>query len=263
MEHSNKELSSIFDERMALNGRRIAFDIRKKFNAFWMRLLFGVNLEFNPFLPGVEVKYALEEANKLNSKVVFLGYEFDKKTVHRLHHENRNSILKALVNSWKLYGNTSYAIEMKEFRDQVHSYGIKKFLESSCDQYFVNWFIQIVAKVFPEIKRIMIEKKEEDIFTTVMSSRGKKTVLLVNQIHMEGIEHHWCHHFGQLPRNIRHIDIDPVGDMPLRNMLFSQMYHVIMRDVKTGRTKSTPASYSTNITPYWREFNYQYEHRNM
>ena len=62
MEHSNKELSSIFDEKMALNGRRIAFDIRKKFNALWMKLLFGVNIEFNPFLPGVEVKYALEEA---------------------------------------------------------------------------------------------------------------------------------------------------------------------------------------------------------
>ena len=88
-------------------------------------------------------------------------------------------------------------------------------------------------------------------------------VCLVNQIHMEGLEHFWCHHFGQLPRNVRNMNIDPIGDMPLRNMLFSQMYHVLMRDIKTSRTKTTAASYSNNVNPYWREFNFQYEHRNM
>jgi len=88
-------------------------------------------------------------------------------------------------------------------------------------------------------------------------------VVLVNQIHMEGIEHHWCYTYGQLPRNVRYTNIDPIGDMPLRQMLFSQMYHVIMRDVKTSRCKSTPSSYTNNINPYWRENNFQYEHRNM
>jgi hypothetical protein len=88
-------------------------------------------------------------------------------------------------------------------------------------------------------------------------------VCVVNQIHTEGIEHHWCHTYGQTPRSVNFKNMDPIGDMPLRNMLFSQMYHVIMRDVKTSRTKSTPASYSNNVNPYWREFNMQYEHRNM
>ncbi len=120
-----------------------------------------------------------------------------------------------------------------------------------------------MSRVFPDVKRILIDKKEEDLFTSIMENKGKKTVVLVNQIHMEGIEHHWCHHFGQLPRNVRNVEMDPIGDMPLRKMLFSQMYHVIMRDVKTSRAKSTPSSYTNDISPYWRENNFQYEHRNM
>jgi hypothetical protein len=88
-------------------------------------------------------------------------------------------------------------------------------------------------------------------------------VCLVNQVHMEGLEHHWCHSFSQTPRNVRHEEIDPIGDMPLRKMLFSQMYHVIMRDVKSSRAKTTPASFTNNVHPYWRENNFQYEHRNM
>ena len=113
------------------------------------------------------------------------------------------------------------------------------------------------------MKRILVDKREEDLFANMMQNKGKKMVVLLNQIHMEGIEHHWCHHFGQLPRTVRNAEMDPIGDMPLRNMLFRQMFHVIMRDVKTSRTKSTPASYTNDINPYWREFNFQYEHRNM
>jgi len=120
-----------------------------------------------------------------------------------------------------------------------------------------------MSKVFPDVKRILIEKKEEDMFETLMNNKGKKMVMLVNQIHMEGLEHHWCHHYGQFPRNVRHVNVDPIGDMPLRNMLFTQMFHVIMRDVKSSRSKVTPASYTNDINPYWREFNFQYEHRNM
>jgi hypothetical protein len=88
-------------------------------------------------------------------------------------------------------------------------------------------------------------------------------VCVVNQIHMEGIEHHWCHSYGQTPRNMRFKDIDPIGDMDLRQSLFFQMYHVIMRDIKTSRMKTPPASYSNFIISYFRESNFQYEHRNM
>ena len=80
---------------------------------------------------------------------------------------------------------------------------------------------------------------------------------------MEGIEHHWCHMFGQTPRNTRHSNINPIGDMELRDMLFSQMFHVIARDIKTSFRKAPVASYSNMTIPYYRETSFQYEHRNM
>lgn len=80
---------------------------------------------------------------------------------------------------------------------------------------------------------------------------------------MEGLEHHWCHSYGQFPRNVRHLNINPIGDMDIRDMLFSHMYHVLTRDIKTSFARVTPASYSDHMIPYYRESNMQYEHRNM
>ena len=88
-------------------------------------------------------------------------------------------------------------------------------------------------------------------------------VAVVNQIHMEGIEHHWCHSFGQVPRNCQWENINPIGDMDLRNLLFERMYHGLMRDIKSSFHRSQPSSFSNSITPYYREGNAQYEHRNM
>lgn len=88
-------------------------------------------------------------------------------------------------------------------------------------------------------------------------------VCVVNQMHMEGIEHHWCASFGQTPRNQQFAEINPIGDMNIRDVLFEQMYHVITRNVKASNSKSLPSSYSNFLSTYYREANFQYEHRNM
>lgn len=127
---------------------------------------------YNPFTPGLEVKYALEEATKLDSKLVFLGYEFDEFTWSNFYHENRYTLYKTL---YKILNKRSmqYDVEMSELQSQIHSYGLKKFIESSCDQYTINWVIQILDRIFPDIKRVIIEKKEEQLFTKIMENKGK------------------------------------------------------------------------------------------
>jgi hypothetical protein len=139
MDLAKKELSETFKVTYPFNGRKFAFDVRMAFFAFYSRAFFGVPLDFNPYMPGLEVKYALEEATKLNTKIVFMGYEFDKETNGRLYHETRFSILKALTRALTEFKNPAYDVELGEFKRQVNGYGIKKFLESSCDSYFVNW----------------------------------------------------------------------------------------------------------------------------
>ena len=38
-----------------------------------LKKILGFPLSFNPFVPGLEIKYAIEEARKVNSKIVYLG----------------------------------------------------------------------------------------------------------------------------------------------------------------------------------------------
>ena len=91
-------------------------------------------------MPGLEVKYALEEATKLNSVIVFLGYEMNEFTLSRFYHESRSTVSKTLY-KYFTQDNSRYQVEMSEFISQLHTYGLKKFIESSCDQYFINWYI--------------------------------------------------------------------------------------------------------------------------
>ena len=80
----------------------------------------------------------MEEAEKNKSKVVYLGHEFDNKTWQRLYHENRYTLFKFVKN--RLFHLTAhYVYELMEFRTQLHTYGPKKFVESSGDQYTINW----------------------------------------------------------------------------------------------------------------------------
>ena len=104
-------------------------------------------MEYNPFLPGLEVKYAIEEANKLNAKVEYLGYELDPLTRNTFLHENRNGVLKTVLNMLKV--KSTYGRELLDYNSQIKNYGLKKFVESSCDQYFINWyFINFVCLIF-------------------------------------------------------------------------------------------------------------------
>lgn len=52
---------------------------------------------------------------------------------------------------------------------------------------------------------------------------------------MEGIEHHWCHHYGQLPRSVYFENINPIGDMDLRDGLFRKLYNKFQRELKSAK----------------------------
>jgi hypothetical protein len=131
--------------------------------------------------------------------------------------------------------------------------------------------IQTTNQIYPELKRIFVDQKEEDLFKAIIANKGKvrinfdnkRMVAVVNQWHMEGIEHHWCHAYGLKPRAYTWENINPIGDMDLRSLLFERMYHGMMRDIKSSFSRAPPSSFSNMITPYYREGNAQFEHRNM
>ena len=85
----------------------------------------------------------------------------------------------------------------------------------------MNWYIQSMDIFFNKIKKIVVDEKDEDLFRLIDGAKGDKIVVVVNQWHMEGIEHHWAHRYGQVPRSVHFAEgINPIGDMDLREGLF-------------------------------------------
>lgn len=266
--HTQEEMNVA--KREIRETRSYRTDEKFGWNIFWAKFYFvnvlfrnytGVPFSVDPTLPGLETKYAIEEGEAAEAKIVYLGNELDPKTWKSLHHETRISVAKFIKNFWNL--PKTYKRENMDNYNFINHHGWKNYVESRMDSFQINWFIQMLELLFPPVKRILVEKKDEDLFRQIMEHKGKRSVVLVNQWHMEGIEHHWCHGYGQRPRNMPFRNINPVGDFDLRDDLLDRAYHVLARDWKTGRMKSSPASYSAMITPYDREGTFQLEHRNM
>lgn len=261
MDKANRHLSELVGVPKRLNGLK---GIRFQMFNFLVKSLFGLPVSYNPFLPGLEVKYALEEAKRLNSKIVFLDSEFNDITANKILHDKRTTLLGFFINYLNM--RTTYKMENFENHSIISNKGFSSFCESSMDSKTMNWFIKTVEFLFPEIKRIFVDQKDEELFKKIIENKGKKMVAIVNQHHMEGLEHHWCNSYGTVPTFNNEFaleEINPIGDMPLRKMLYDQMYHVIKREIKSSRLRASPSSFTNDINVYHREFNHQYEHRNM
>lgn len=143
--------------------------------------------------------------------------------------------------------------------------GPQAYTEKVLDTNMMNWYIQSADIFFPKIKKIMIDERDEDLFTQIDNAKGDKIVVIVNQWHMEGIEHHWAHRYGQVPRSVNEFgEINPIGDMNLREGLFNRLYNNLQREISSMNSKAgTPSTYADWIIGYHRESNFQYEHRDM
>lgn len=160
--------------------------------------------------------------------------------------------------------DTMWTHERENNLQKLDMAGAKTFTEQCLDQHLMNWIIQAADKFYPALKRVLVDLRDEDIYKQIDKSEGKRIVAVVNQWHMEGIEHHWCHSYGQSPRNmITDEEINPIGDMELRRGLFHKLFNQLQRQVKSANSLSHPVTYSDWITGYNREANWQYEHRDM
>lgn len=117
----------------------------------------------------------MEEAKKAGSRIHYLGHEFDHRTWNRLFHENRYTLWRSFKNAFNL--NHLYLYELVDFKSQLHKYGAKKFVESSCDQYTLNWMVQLTNIIFPDVKRVIVDKKDDDLFKEIIENKGKVSTL--------------------------------------------------------------------------------------
>ena len=214
--------------------------------------------------PGLEIKFACEAAEKVGARLDFMGPELDKDSWQRLLHETRFNSLEYFVKRFQ-YLQSRWINETMANRQKLAMVGPTAFSEKCLDASNMNWFIQSADVFFPKIKKVMIDEKDEDLFKNIDSAKGEKIVVVVNQWHMEGIEHHWAHRYGQVPRSVEFPEgINPIGDMDLREGLFQRLYNNLHREIASANSRAgTPSTYADWIIGYHRESNFQYEHRDM
>ena len=140
-----------------------------KFNMYSLmfKLHFRIPQNFTFLQPGLEVKFALEEAEKQGAKTYFLGPEFDDGTWNRLYHEKRMNFTSYIWARLKMAGNEFWYAERSEVRSRLHNSEPSQFAEKCLDPYLVNWYIQSLAVFFPKFKSIFIDKRDDELFEKI------------------------------------------------------------------------------------------------
>jgi hypothetical protein len=83
------------------NTRKWLFTLRVGLYASLFRFHYRFGFDFNLVRPGLEVKYACEQATKSGAELVFMGTELDKDTWNRMHHETRMNVFHYLWKRWQ------------------------------------------------------------------------------------------------------------------------------------------------------------------
>lgn len=96
MDHYNKDLDKFTMKNKWIefywNSRKWMFMTRIGAYASICKWHYRFGFDFNMLRPGLEVKYACEEAGWAGAELKFLGTELDKDTWNRLHHETRMNV---------------------------------------------------------------------------------------------------------------------------------------------------------------------------
>lgn len=144
--------------------------------------------DFNLFDGGLELKFALEEAEKLGTELKFGGVEFDPRTIEGLRMQPDMYPMTAMWQARKLtYHMSTLTNEVHDFYNILHAKGAEAFSES-IDRSRINFLVHMLNKVAPKQKKIIIDQKDLRIFRGIWQyCPGRNVVAVVNQWHMQGI----------------------------------------------------------------------------
>ncbi len=240
--------------------------------AFWPRIWAlnkMINWQFKwgkqnkPWKEGFEVKEACQAAEATGAKLEFLGSELNWETRQAIAHETRFNLPQYMLR-WYHHRFNRWDWEHHVNKRKISENGWKVYTEACMDQYQMNWYIKALEIMNPHLKKVVVDDKDEELFKKIDKYPGKKVVVVVNQWHMEGIEHMWCQAYGQKPRSV-HFDepINPIGDMDLRRGLFDMLFDCMQRELKSSHSRSAPSTFSNMLIGYHRETVFHYEHRDM
>lgn len=231
------------------NARGLIYKFRLYTWLFLIGLFKGFPRDFHPFTPGLEMKLALDEAEKLKSKVIYGGVELDEPTQYALLTEKRMDFLFLYYKGFGALHNKLWKNEHKDHSNILHTHGGEAFAESM-DRSRLNWFIKYFEKLAPRQKKILVDNRDIDLFHSIYRAPGSKIVAVVNQWHVPGIEAHWRACTNTIPEQE---PINPVGDFDIEKLMEANLVNDKLREIVSKIGKTEPATWSNYITTYIKE----------
>jgi pheromone shutdown-related protein TraB len=146
--------------------------------------------------PGEEIVRAIQAATSVGA---------------RIHLADRD-IRTTLSRTWRCMGLWA---KIKLLFQLVTSVGemdsIKKSdIEEMKKKDVLEMFLSEIGKSFPEIRRILIDERDQYLAHMIRSAPGKKIVAVVGAGHVPGIQSYWE----------RHIDLDALNQIPPKSKVF-------------------------------------------
>jgi len=246
----NPLLRNTQEWHMENNPRSIIFKSRFYPWLFLLTQMFGFPSTFHPFTCGLEMKWAIEEAEKLNSKVVFGGQEIHSGTLYALRTEKRFSVLSLAYNHFFSLKNKLWESEHQDTFRLLDVHGGEIFAEI-LDKYRVAWLIKLFEKYAPFQKQILIDQKDLNLFYQIYRNcPGQKIVAVVNQWHCAGIEYHWRHTTNtEIPSE----PINPIGDFDIDDYQEIQLINDEIRAYVSHLGRTEPATYDNYLSHYHKQ----------
>jgi hypothetical protein len=206
--------------------------------------------DFHPFIPGTEMLYAIQEAQKLGAQIHFGGLAIEPATLEAINLEKRADAFTLLYNTLFSLDNSHWRSEHQDAYRILATSGGSTFAEG-LDYYRISWFVKFFEKLSPHLKRILVDQKDIEYFKILYEKMpGKKVVAVVNQWHTPGIAAHWRRITGT---EAKHEPINPIGDMDINELMEKEMVNDSLRRF-LGKMKGTePATWSNYLTQYHKQ----------
>lgn len=97
---------------------------------------------------------------------MFVGQELNNETWEQMLHEKRiNQRVMNLVRKAQL--NHRWIKELHDNNIKITTNTAATFTEKCLDQEMIAWYIQCMDKLYPHLKRICVDQKDEKLFSQI------------------------------------------------------------------------------------------------
>lgn len=234
-----------------LGFRSTIFNLRLSLLSLWVKNLMKVPFNvWRLFTPGLDSKLIHELAKELKADIHYAGEDLNASTFEALKQETRMDVIYPML-KYGFFLNDSWLGEAKDWQAIFQNHSIKTVTEGHFNQDNVAWLTKFMELLIPNQKKILIDKRDEDIFWEVEKNmKGKRKLILVNQWHMDGVQKYWRLYRGYERKKgpLMH-----TNDLPLEEI--QNWMRGIDKDRETveKRTGFPMATHSKDLVPYWDE----------